>query len=94
MPTPTLTTQEKRHEQGAPGAREHRTAKIVELIGSSRESFEDAIRSALADAAETTRGIRGAHVENLSVKCDAEGKIVEFTANLKIAFGIERTRAP
>lgn len=70
---------------------EHRTAKIVELMGSSAKSFEDAIQHAIADAAGSTRGITGAHVEHWSVKCE-DGKILEYKVNVKVAFGIERTR--
>lgn len=69
---------------------EHRTAKVVELIGTSTKSFEDAVRNALKDAAATTRGISGAQVETYSVKCN-EGKITEYKASLKVVFGIERT---
>jgi flavin-binding protein dodecin len=69
---------------------EHRTAKVVELIGTSSKSFEDAVRNALKDASATTRGISGAQVENYSVKCN-EGKITEYKASLKVVFGIERT---
>ena len=69
---------------------EHRTAKVVELIGTSTKSFEDAVRVALKDAAATTRGITGAQVENYSVKCN-DGKITEYKASIKVVFGIERT---
>lgn len=69
---------------------EHRTAKVVELIGTSTKSFEDAARGALKDAAATTRGITGAQVEGFSVKC-VDGKITEYKASLKVVFGIERT---
>lgn len=72
---------------------EHRTAKVVELIGVSTKSFEDAINNAVQDANSSTRGITGAHVENQSVKCE-DGKITEYKVNLKVAFGIERTNAP
>ena len=72
---------------------EHRTAKVVELIGSSRSSFDDAIRNALKDAAQTTRGITGVDVANMSLKCD-NGRILEYKVNLRIAFGIERTQSP
>lgn len=75
------------------GRHEHRTAKVVEIIGSSRRSFDDAIRAALEDASETTRGIRGAHVVNMSVKCD-NGRITEYKVDLRVAFGIERTGRP
>lgn len=69
---------------------EHRTAKVVELIGTSTKSFEDAVRNALKDAAATTRGISGAQVDSYSVKCN-EGRITEYKASLKVVFGIERT---
>jgi dodecin len=72
---------------------EHRTAKVVELVGSSTHSFEDAIQSALADASATTRGVTGAHVANMSVKCE-NGRILEYKVDLKVAFGIERTSPP
>jgi flavin-binding protein dodecin len=80
-----------RQTAGANGMRhEHRTAKVVELIGTSTKSFEDAVRGALKDAAATTRGITGAQVEGFSVKC-SEGRITEYKASLKVVFGIERT---
>jgi dodecin len=69
---------------------EHRTAKVVELVCSSTKSFDDAVRNGLKDAAATTRGITGAHVVNMSVRCD-NGKVVQYKVDLKIAFGIERT---
>ncbi len=69
---------------------EHRTAKIVELVGCSAKSFDDAIRNVLQDAAATTRGITGCSVEHQSVKC-ANGKILEYRVNVKVSFGIERT---
>ena len=68
---------------------EHRTAKVVELIGTSTKSFEDAVRAAIKDASATTRGITGAQVESYSVKCD-EGRIKEYKASIKVVFGIER----
>ena len=69
---------------------EHRTAKVVELIGTSSRSFEDAVKAAIKDAYTTTRGITGAQVEGMSVRC-VDGKITEYKASLKVAFGIERT---
>ena len=72
---------------------EHRTAKIVELIGASKTSFEKAVQNAVADAADSTRGITGAHIENWSVSVH-DGKITEYKVNLKVAFGVERTKQP
>ena len=72
---------------------EHRTAKVVELVGSSTVSFDEAIRNALDDASATTRGITGVHVINQSIKCN-DGHIVEYKVDLKVSFGIERTSPP
>jgi dodecin len=67
----------------------HRTAKVVELIGNSKTSFEDAVKNALEDASATVRHISGADVTRFSVKCE-EGRILEYRVDMKIAFGIER----
>jgi len=72
---------------------DHRTAKIIELVGSSRVSFDDAVRNALEDARQSVHGISGAHVTNWSVKCD-DGHVTEWKVDLKIAFGIDRTSPP
>ena len=67
----------------------HRTAKVIELIGNSKVSFEDAVQNALADASQSLRHISGADVIRTSVKCE-EGRVIEYRVDLKVAFGIER----
>lgn len=81
------------HPSSGPQKHDHRTAKVVEIIGSSTDSFDDAIQKALADARDTTRGITGAHVDNMSIKCD-DGTITQYKVDLKVSFGIERTQQP
>lgn len=85
MAQPTQTRTEQKHE--------HRTAKVIEIVGSSSTGFEDAIENALQDARSTTRGITGAQVKNMSIKCD-DGEVTEYKADLMVAFGIERTESP
>lgn len=80
--------QRKKDERTAESDTWHRTAKVVELIGNSRESFEGAVESALQEASRSIRHIAGADVIKFSVKCE-EGQIIEYRADLKIAFGIE-----
>ena len=81
---------EQRTQSEAAQRHEHRTAKVVELIGSSSRSFEEAVKNALKDAAETTRGITGCQVEGFSIKCE-NGEITQYKASIKVAFGVERT---
>jgi len=71
----------------------HRTARVIEVIGASKQSFEDATRCAIADVAETLRDVHGAHVQGFSVKC-RDGVVTEFKVDLKVAFGVERTEQP
>ncbi len=59
--------------------------KIIEVIGVSTDSFEDAIRQAVARTSKTLKGITGVDVigQNAQVK---DGKVIEFRVNLKVAF--------
>lgn len=61
------------------------TVDIIELIGESRVGFEDAVKSAVAEARKTVRDITGVHVEGFSavVKND---QIVAYRANVMVAF--------
>jgi flavin-binding protein dodecin len=59
--------------------------KIIEVIGVSPESFDDAVRQALAKAAESITGITGIEVKNLSASV-GDGRIAHYKANVKIAF--------
>lgn len=65
------------------------TAKVVELVGCSDKSFEDAILCAFNDAKKTTRGISGIDVVKFSAKVRNDS-IMEFRANVKVSFLVER----
>lgn len=87
--TPQQT--QKRDNRTAESDTWHRTAKVIELIGNSKESFEDAVQSALSDASKSIRHISAADCVKFSVKCE-EGRILEYRVDLKVAFGIENSR--
>ena len=63
-------------------------AKVIELVGSSTESWEDAVRSAVTEASRTLRGVTGVDVQDWTASVE-EGEIVEYKANVKIAFAVE-----
>jgi hypothetical protein len=63
-------------------------AKIIELVASSDKSWDDAVRAAVEEAAKTVRGIRGVDVQDWTARVKG-GRIVEYKANVKIAFGVE-----
>ncbi len=62
--------------------------KVIELVGSSPNSFSDAVRSAVATASETIRNITG--VDVLSSNASVEnGQISLYKVQVKIAFLID-----
>jgi flavin-binding protein dodecin len=65
--------------------------KIIELIGSSPTSWEDAVKSALAEAAKTIENIKSVYVKRCNAKVE-NNKIVEYRANVKIAFLVARKK--
>lgn len=63
--------------------------KILELVGSSEESWEDAVQEALRQAAKTIENIIG--IDVLGYKGEVkDNKIVKFKAHVKIAFIVKR----
>lgn len=63
--------------------------KVIEAIGTSEKSWEDAVSHAVEEAGKTVRNITG--VDVLSFKAEIEnGKIKTYKANVKIAFRVER----
>jgi flavin-binding protein dodecin len=63
-------------------------AKIVELVGSSEKSWEDAVKKTLERMSKTIRNIKG--VDVLGHKAIVEdGKIKEYRVVMKISFVVE-----
>ena len=66
-------------------------AKILELVGSSDKSWEDAAQVAITEAAKTIQGIRGLEVTDMTARIDSKtGKIQEYRVCVKLSFGVER----
>lgn len=59
--------------------------KIVEVVGSSPTSWEDAARSAVESAAKTLRDLSVAEVTRLDMKIE-DGKVVAFRARVSMSF--------
>jgi dodecin len=63
--------------------------KVIELIGTSPESWEKAAAAAVARAGETLRDLRVAEVVELDLQLDAKGKVEAYRAKLKVSFKFE-----
>jgi flavin-binding protein dodecin len=59
--------------------------KIVEVIGSSPTSWEDAASAAVEAAAKTLRDLRIAEITKLDMKID-DGKVVAYRARVSLSF--------
>lgn len=60
-------------------------AKTLEIISSSTESIEAAVRDGIAKASETIQGIEGAWVKGTKAII-RDNKIAEWRVTLKITF--------
>ncbi len=60
--------------------------KIIELVGSSATSSDDAVRQALAEARKTLRNIKAVDVVSTGLRGDS---LDEWRAHVRIAFLVE-----
>ncbi|MEZ5613919.1 MAG: dodecin family protein [Rhodocyclaceae bacterium] len=63
--------------------------KILEVVGSSPTSWEDAARAAVETAAKTLRDLRVAEITKLDMKIDKSGKVVAYRARVSMSFKYE-----
>jgi flavin-binding protein dodecin len=66
-----------------------RTYKMIELVGTSKNSYEDAVKNAIADAADSLEGLDWFQITEFrgSIK---DGKPSEFQAVMKVGFRVLR----
>ncbi len=61
------------------------TYKIIELVGSSPNSWDEAAKTAVETAAKSLKDLRIAEVSELDLKIE-DGKVVAYRARVKISF--------
>jgi len=59
--------------------------KIIELVGTSSKSWEDAAKSAVETAARSLKDLRIAEVVELDMQID-DDKVVSYRARIKVSF--------
>ena len=64
------------------------TYKVIQLIGSSSESWEKAASVAVEKAAESVRDLRIAEVVEMDLQIE-DGKVIAYRTKLKISFKYE-----
>lgn len=63
--------------------------KIIELVGTSTESWEKAAVAAVERASKTLRDLRIAEIVELDMQLE-NGKVLAYRAKVKISFKYER----
>ncbi len=59
--------------------------KVIEIIGGSDKSWEDAAKKAVETAAKSLKEIRIAEVKELDMRVE-KNKVVEFRVKLRVSF--------
>ena len=66
-----------------------RVTKIVEIVGTSNKSWEDAALAAIEEARKTIRGIRGIKIKDMTARVDPNtGRLVEYRTSVNLSFGV------
>ncbi|WP_238749721.1 dodecin family protein [Neolewinella maritima] len=62
--------------------------KVIEVLSESPNSFEDAVKGAIAETSKSVRNIKSAYVREQSVTVD-NGQISSYRVNVKITFSVD-----
>lgn len=63
--------------------------KVIELVGTSTESWEKAAESAVKQASKTLRDLRIAEVVEMDLQIDG-GKVLAYRTKVKVSFKYEK----
>ncbi len=64
--------------------------RVTEIVGSSSEGIDSAVRAALARAAETLRGLDWFEVTEIRGRIQ-DGRVDEYQVGLKVGFRLDET---
>ena len=64
---------------------------VIELLAESEESWEDAVRQAVAEATKTLRGITSVYVQEFQATVEND-KVKNFRVDVKVSLVLEEDR--
>jgi dodecin len=65
--------------------------KSVDLVGTSKKNFEDAVRNAYDEATKTLRGIRNLTVEQQDLKVREDKNELIWRVRVRVSFEVEQS---
>ncbi len=64
--------------------------KVIEIMGNSPESFEDAVQNVIKEASKTVKNIKSVYIKDMQVTVNND-QIDQYRVTTKVSFGIEPT---
>ena len=61
--------------------------KVIEILGNSTESFEDAVQNIINDASKSVKDIKSVYIQDMQVTV-ANNAIAQYRVNAKVTFGV------
>jgi hypothetical protein len=61
--------------------------KVIEILGNSTVSFEDAVQNIINEAAKSVKDIKSVYIKDMQVTV-ADNKIAQYRVNAKVTFGV------
>lgn len=66
--------------------------KVIEVIATSENSFDDAVKNALMEASKSVKGISSVYVKEMKANVQ-DNKIVSYGVNAKVSFTVDKLNA-
>ena len=67
--------------------------KVIEILGNSTVSFEDAVQNVINEASKSIRDIRSVYIQDMQVTVE-NNQIAQYRINAKVTFGIKEIQDP
>lgn len=61
--------------------------KVIEIMGNSNKSFEDAVQNVINEASKTVKNIKSVYVKDMQVTVN-NNEIDQYRVTTKVSFGI------
>ncbi len=65
--------------------------KVIEVLGNSKVSFEDAVKNVVKEASKSVKNIKSVYVKDMQVTVE-NNLVVQYRVTTKVCFGIMETK--